>query len=213
MPVVLHQFGAGAAASVHHLVAWNMARLCVEQYHFNLLPGPGGGIAAMSCWAAAATVANGAAGFPQEHAVNAAGPLGATGGPLGYGAVFGNSRMAAIAAAVAVPGMPAAGFSSHAERNALVTAGANGLALYTPIANQAVVFVQLAPCPGCANWLGGGGGGLPNPWGPAILGGALTLHVWYRWAYNPAGVGQMMAFNNLTRAAKLAQTLTAAWGP
>jgi hypothetical protein len=38
--------------------------------------------------------------------------------------------------------------------------------------NQAVLYVELAPCPACVNWLNGMYGA-----------GAVTLNVWYRWSY------------------------------
>jgi hypothetical protein len=201
MPVVLRQFATGLAATVDYWVALHLAKLCAEQYEFNVALGPGGGIAGMSCWAAVAVQPNAGAGYPVEQMVNAAGGLGATMGPLGFSAVFGNSRMASINAAVPVPGAPPGGFSSHAERNALITANANGLALHNPAVNTAVLYVQLAPCPPCAVWLGGGGGGIPNPFAAAI-GGALTLYVWYRWPYTAPGTGAMRLWNLSPRAVK-----------
>jgi hypothetical protein len=145
-----------------------------------------------------------AAGFPAPAAVNAAGPVGTAiagaWGGLPYSVAFGCSQMAGVAAHVPLPG--AAVVSSHAERNALIIAGQNGLVLY-PVAGggQGVMYVQLAPCPHCFNWLGGGGGGVANPYAGAI-GGGFTLNVWYRWNY-PGGVGAMMAWNAASRAAKL----------
>jgi hypothetical protein len=218
MPIVLHQFGAmGAAGQPGYFAALELARQCVDQYHLNILLGAGGGIAAGSCWAAVAVVPNGGAGFPAPMAVNAGGPVGtAIGGAWGalpYSMVFGNSQMAGVGAMVAIPGAPGA-LGNHAERNALIIAGANGLALYQLMAaaNHGVMFVQLAPCgPGfsnCAAWLAGAGGGVANPYAVA-LGGAFTMHVWYRWPH-PAGVGAMMAWNGAGRGAKLAD-INANW--
>jgi hypothetical protein len=141
--------------------------------------------------------------------VNAGGPpgTGAGWGALPYAMTFGNSRMSMINALVPVPGF---GGGGHAERTALIAAGAAGCFLYPlPAAvNSAVLFVQLSPCGPCGVWLGGGGGGVANPYTPAIAGG-VTLHVWYRWPH-PAGVGAMIAWNGNTRAAKLAD-ITANW--
>ena len=92
---------------------------------------------------------------------------------------------------------------AHAERAALTAgAGAGGgpVPLYTvavagALAN-AVLFVELQPCQGCQNWLGGAGGGVPNPYNGIIngLGATTNLHVWYRWPF-PAGVAAMIAFH------------------
>jgi hypothetical protein len=203
MPIALHQFTAlGAAAQPGYLAAKELAAQCVDQFTLNVLMGPGGGIANQSCWAAVAVTPG--AGFPAPVAVNPAGFPGtnaAAWGALPYSMVFGNSRMAMVNALVTVPGF---GGGGHAERTALIAAGGAGLALY-PLAglvNAAVLFVQLSPCIACGNWLVGGGGGVANPYAVA-LGGAWTLHVWYRWPH-PAGVGAMIAWNATGRAAKLA---------
>jgi hypothetical protein len=217
MPIALYQFTVHGAGNPDYFAALELARQCVDQYHLNILPGAGGGIATGSCWAAVAVTPNLAAGFPAPGAVNVAGPPG-TGVPgawggLPYAIVFGSSQMAGVAAAVPLPGAPAA-LGNHAERNALIIAGNNGLVLY-PIAaapNSGVMFVQLAPCVHCGPWLAGGGGGVANPYAAAIAGaapGAFTLNVWYRWPH-PAGVGAMMAWNAMTRAAKLAD-INANW--
>lgn len=203
MPIALHQFTVQGAGQPGYYPAAEMARQCVDQHALQAIGGPGGGIGNGSCWAAVATVPTLA--FPAPLAVNPAAPPGTGTGmaALPYAMAFGNSQMATIAANVALPGlvMP----SSHAERNALIGAGANGLALYQPggAANTAVVFVQLAPCGGCAAWLAGGGGGVANPFAAAI-GGVLTLHVWYRWSYDNAGIAAWGAWQALSRANKLA---------
>ena len=201
MAVVLHQFTAvGAALQPGYLAAMELARQCVDQFTLNIMPGPGGGIANASCWAALAVVPNLA--FPAPIAVNPAAPPGVPVGAWGalpYSIVFGNSQMHMIHALVAVPGF---GGGGHAERTALIAAGAAGCALYqlAGLANNYVLFVQLSPCPPCAGWLAGGGGGVANPYVGAIGGG--TLHVWYRWPY-PAGIGAMNAWNGQGRGAKL----------
>ena len=221
MPIVLHQFpAAGGVANPGYLEACELARQCADQYSLAVMPGPGGGIATGSCWAAVAVQPNGAAGFPAAHAVNAGAAPGVGGAALTYGVVFGHSQMAAIGAAVPVPGAPPA-FAPHAERNALLAVAANGLALHMlPLPGaHAVMFVQLSPCgagPGginCLGWLNGAAaGGIANPFAAAIgtpAPGGLTLHVWYRWNH-PAQVGAMVAWNGLTRANKLAD-INANW--
>lgn len=209
MPIALHQFTVAGAGQPGYYEALELARHCVEQYEFQVLTGPGGGIATGSCWAALAVQPNPGIGWQAPGAVHVAGGLGATLAGLPYSMVFGNSRMAYINSMVNVPGAPP-NFSSHAERNALVAAGGNGLALHTLAAhaNNSVLFVQLAPCGPCNAWLGGGGGGVPNPFAAAI-GGATTLNVWYRFPY-PGGVGAMNAWNGSTRAVKLAD-INANW--
>ena len=212
MPVVSHQFTTvGAAMQPGYLIALELARQCVDQYHINILLGAGGGIANASCWAAVATVPNPGVGFPAPYGVSVAGPPGVNVGAWGtlpYGMVFGNSQLANVNANVPVPGF---GGGGHGERTALIAAGANGLVLYpiAGLANTAVLFVQLEPCVPCDNWLGGVvGAGVANPYAGAILGG-LTVHVWYRWPY-PGGVGAMTAWNAQGRVAKLAD-INANW--
>ncbi len=234
MPIMLHDFSVpGGVAQPGYAEAKALAKLCVRQYHYNILPGPGGGLAAGSCWAAVALQPNQGAGYPAELAFNnppgAAGLIGAP--ALPFGATFGNSRMAAIAQHVPVPGMPPGGFAGHAERNALrnVPHAVQLYALPAPAApvqvaghqvfgnaavagaRHAVLFVQLQPCPNCQTWLlgTGGAGGRVNPFAAAIDMGLLVLHVWYRWQY-PAQVQAMVNWNGTqTLAAKLAQI--AAW--
>ncbi|MGF7132917.1 hypothetical protein P3T40_004408 [Paraburkholderia sp. EB58] len=209
MPIILWQFAqAGAAISPGYAIAKELAKMCVEQYEFNVLTGVGAGIAQGSCWAAVATMPG--PGFPAESAVTTAAPLGTTGALLPYGAVFGNSRMASIRTRVPVPGLVGAGgfnaVSNHAERNTLLVASNNGLALYADPAlaiggfAHYVLFVQLAPCVPCMAWLANGA---KNPVAATIApGGPATLHVWYRWPY-PAGGGAMWTWNALPRANKL----------
>jgi hypothetical protein len=213
VPVVLHQFGVAPAGNPGRAEALEMARHCVEQYQLNVMPGAGGGIAGGSCWAGLAVTPNAGAAHPADGAVNVAGAVGAVGAPLPYAIVFGNSKLAHVAAHVPVPGLvPAPG--GHAERTALTTAGGAGLALYPlpGVANNGVIFVQLMPCaagPNCQNWLQGIiGGGPVNPYAALLgAGGAFTLNVWYRWAH-PGGTPAMTAWNLGTRAAKLADIAT-----
>jgi len=197
MAVVLHQFTG--AAGPGRAEALDLARHCADQYALNIMFGPGGGIAAASCWAAVAVVPGVAhpALYP-VHALFAGAPI-APFAPLGFGAVFGNSQMVSIRRRVTVPGYAGA---AHAERAALRGAGIAGLALHAIAANQAVLFVQLAPCGPCNNWLNGvPGRGVANPFAAAIA-GAWTLHVWYRWPY-PAGIANMVAWNSQTRTNQL----------
>ena len=52
MPIILWQFAqAGAAISPGYAIAKELAKMCVEQYEFNVLTGVGAGIAQGSCWA------------------------------------------------------------------------------------------------------------------------------------------------------------------
>ena len=177
---------------------------CVEQYELNILPGEGGGIAEASCWAALAVVPN--PSFRAATAVNAGAGVGGGGGAaLAFSIVFGNSRMAMVNAAVPVPGF---GGGGHAERAALVSAGANALTLHPIAALNYVLYVELSPCQYCAPWLtAGGGAGALNPYLVPIAAG--NLHVWYRWVH-PAGVNAMDAWNASSRAIKLAD-IAANW--
>ncbi|EPJ77580.1 MULTISPECIES: hypothetical protein [Pseudomonas] len=204
MPVVLHQFtvAMGGVMNPGYLEALELARQCATHAHTQALPGAG--IAHGSCWAALATVSNPGAGFPLGNAV-------AGGAALPYGVVFGNSRFSIVGAFAVVPGAPAVGFSGHAERNALVVAGGNGLVPYglvAPNAGDWVMYVQLHPCQYCLPWLqGAGGGGLLNPFA-GLIAGAQNLHVWYRWAHNPVGCAAKDTWNGLPLATKLAQINT-----
>lgn len=82
-------------------------------------------------------------------------------------------------------------WGGHAERCALTAAQVHGLQL--PVPDDVVLFVELAPCPSCATWLAGSGGGVPNPFdfGP----GGITLNVWYAFPYNDVGVKSMTDFH------------------
>lgn len=194
MPVIIrHLDTATNGAQPRFADAIELARQCVDQYQLNISLGPGGGIANGSCWAAVAV--NPSPDFPNLTPINPVGaiPNGgdvATVGGLGYGIAFGNSQIATIAANVPVPGFNGGG---HAERVAINTAGLPNL--HAP-GNQAVMFVQLHPCNGpgthqCQAWLNG-------------LGlGAVTLNVYYRFAY-PGGVGAMTTWNGQGRAAQQA---------
>ncbi len=208
MPVVLHQFGqVGANNEIGYYVALELARHCVEQHELQRIGGPGGGIADGTCWAAAAVDAT--QNWPAPRAVDAAGVVGAGLAVLPYSMFFGVSTLARINNMVPVPG--AGVITSHAERVALTNVADNNLALYTPAnggQGDAVLFVQLAPCPSCAAWLDGNGGGAANPYNFSAN-AAATLHVWYRWDY-PGGVPNWTLWQADTRANKL-QDINANW--
>ncbi len=213
MPVVIRQLTPVNVGQPGYAVAKELARQCADQYHLNILPGPGGGIAAGTCWAALAVAAGGP--FPNLAPVNSAGAAVAGGGVqvgaggLGYGISFGASQMARINAQVALPGF---GGGGHAERVAINNASAVGQGLYLLAGNNAVMFVQLHPCngpgtPDCQTWLGAVGTHAYSPQLNAIGPGAVTLNVYYRFAY-PGGYAAMTAWNNTTRAAKQADITT-----
>ncbi|MEW5928985.1 MAG: hypothetical protein AB1941_16110 [Gemmatimonadota bacterium] len=207
MPVVAYQLVPANAGSPGYAVAKELARQTVAQ--FGAVRGLGVGIGGGSCCAAVALAPAGGAGFPAGAALNAFGPppgaLPLYGGALPYGIAYGNSQLAA-------GGLALGPLGGHAERAALT--GAGGLALYTlPGTNHAVLFVELTPCGPCATWLGGGGGGVANPYNGVINGGgATTLNVWWRWVYpGDGGVPAMNAFHAMTVAAQLAQINGATW--
>lgn len=182
MPIALHQLIPANAGQATYATARTLALATISQ--FAAVRGVGVGIGPASCCAAVAVVPNGGAGFP------------ALAGQV-FSVVFGNSRLAPAGLVWEIVG-------GHAERAALTAAGANGLALYGPGANTAVLYVELSPCGGCANWLNGGGGGVANPFNGVINGaGLVTLDVWYTWAY-PAGVPAMIGFHGQPEAWQLA---------
>jgi len=175
MPVNTYQLRPAQAGNPGYAVAKVLATATVNQ--FGAVRGVRVGVGDGSCCAAVAVVPG--PGFP------AVGNVGGT----PFGVAYGNSAMIR-------GGLVVENVGSHAERAALTAAGANGLALFLlPGTNHAVIFIELAPCPGCATWLAGGGGGVANPYaanlGPA---GPITLNAWYGWPY-PAGVGNMQAFH------------------
>lgn len=174
MPVFINQLTPANAAQPGYATAQVLADQAIR--HFDAVRNVGVGIGPASCCAAFAVT-------PTNHFPAV--------GVHPYGVAFGNSRIAA-------GGLDQGPVGGHAERCAITAAGNNGL---VPIAPDAVLFVELAPCNGCAAWLaGGGGGGVANPYnfGPA----GANLYVWYAFAY-PAGVGAMAAFHNTTLAAQL----------
>jgi hypothetical protein len=121
--------------------------------------------------------------------------------------------------------------AGHAERAALTNTQAAGLGLgglYMVAPNQAVLYVEMAPCAGCAGWLNGvAGAGVANPFNGIINGaGGVTLNVWYRWSYpGPpalpaigvapalavAGAAAMNAFHAMLLPAELADINGATW--
>jgi hypothetical protein len=175
MPVVINQATNANAVQPRYADAIELARQCADQYHLNILPGAGGGIAGGSCWAAVAVEPN--ANFPNLDPINPAGAIPNGGGVhigiggLGYGISFGNSQMAMINGQVGLPGF---GGGGHAERVAInnINPIAN---LHTPL-DQAVMFVQLHPCNGpgtqqCQAWLNN------------LALGTTTLYVYYRFPH------------------------------
>ena len=199
MPIVFNQLIPANANQPGYAIAKELARQQVAQ--FGAVRGAGAGIGPGSCCAAAAVAPNANAGFAAVKAVMGFGqvppggnvPAAITGAQLPYSVMYGNSQMAAGGL---VPG-PVAG---HAERATLTNIANAGLALYM-VANEAVLYVELQPCPGCVNWLNGvPGNGIANPFNGTINGaGAVTLNVWYRWSYpNPPAlpmIGAIPALN------------------
>jgi hypothetical protein len=183
MPIVNALLSPATPAGPIHDAARALALACADQ--FGAVRPAHAGIAGGSCCAAVAVNPNPAGGFP------------AIPGQL-FGVVFGNSRMAA-------GGLVNEDVGGHAERAALTAAHANALTLFTiPGTADAILFVELAPCPGCAGWLNGVPGGVPNPFNGAINGGGpTTLNVWFQWPY-PAGVPAMIAFHATPIGAQIA---------
>lgn len=191
MPIVLNQLIPGNAGLPGYAVAKELARQSVGVYA--PVRGVGVGIGPGSCCAALA-VHPAAWGFAQN--LLGFGGIGFNiplyGAPIGYGVVCGNSQLAGGGLAMALG--PIGG---HAERAALTAAG--GIPLHDIGGNNAVLFVELAPCGGCQVWLNGGGGGVANPYNGIINGmGAWTLNVWWRWVYpGGGGVAAMNFFHGL----------------
>lgn len=181
MPVFPFQLTPANAGQPGYAIAQSLARETIR--HFDAVRNIGVGIGPASCCAAFAVVP--APGFP------------AVGGQP-YGITFGNSQVAA-------GGLDQGPVGGHAERCAITAAGNNALG---PIAPDAVLFVELAPCPGCSVWLGGGGGGVANPYNFGPLPAGANLYVWYAFPYTPAGVAAMAAFHNTALAAQLAVAAT-----
>ncbi|MBI4662264.1 MAG: hypothetical protein HY735_25880 [Verrucomicrobia bacterium] len=185
MPIAYYQLAPGNAGQPGYAVAKQLAFQCAAM--FGPVRFTGAGVGPNSCCAAVATNPNPGAGFPASNPVtgfqlNAQPTFGAP--ALPYAVAFGNSQLAVGGLAVAVGG--------HAERvalNAVAAVGGVG-ALYPPVANSAVLFVELTPCLNCQNWLAGvADGGAANPFNGIINGaGATTLHVWWRWEYPAPGV-------------------------
>lgn len=179
MPVFTFRLTPANAGQPGYAIAQTLATETVR--HFAAVRSIGVGIGPASCCAAFAVVP--APGFP------------AVGGQP-YGVTFGNSRVAA-------GGLDQGPVGGHAERCAITAAGNNALGHIAP---DAVLFVELAPCLGCAVWLAGGGGGVANPYnfGPA----GANLYVWYAFPYDAAGIAGMEVFHNTALAAQLAVAAT-----
>lgn len=213
MPIVYNQLIPGNVGLAGYAVAKELARQTVAQ--FGAVRGVGVGIGNGSCCAAVAmALPHPPAPPPFPHASAVTGyaplapgavyPLPTFGAALPYGAAFGNSQLAA-------GGLALGPLGGHAERAALTAAGGNPL--YTlPGGNNAVLFVELAPCAPCQAWLNGGGDGVVNPYNGMINGaGAITLNVWFRWPYpGGGGVAAMTAFHALPLPAQLAD-INANW--
>lgn len=227
MPLIFRQLIPANAGQPGYQEAKELARQQVAQ--FGAVRGAGAGIGPGSCCAAVAVVPNAGAGYPARAAITGFGPIphggvvppAITGGALPYSVVYGNSQMAGGGLVVGPVG-------GHAERAALTATGNAGLALYMPAANQAVLYVELQPCPGCQGWLNGViGTGVANPFNGVINGmGAVTLNVWYRWTYpgppalppiggapalNVPGAAAMNTFHGLALLAELADINGATW--
>lgn len=188
MPIVQHQLVQANNALAGYGIAKELARQSANQ--FAAVRGAGANLAGGSCCAALAVAPNQQLGFAAAQG-------------LQYAVVYGNSQMAQGGLVNVLVG-------AHAERAALTAAGGqggggHGVNLYV-VQNEAVLFVELEPCQGCANWLNGQGGGVPNPFDGIINGqGATTLHVWYRWPYpGGGGVAAMNVFHALALANQLA---------
>ena len=222
MPIVINQFIPANNLLQGYAIAKELARQQVAQ--FGAVRGAGVGVGPGSCCAAVAVTPNAGVGFAAASAVAGFGagavPAAIPGAVLPYAVVFGNSQMAA-------GGLVEGPVGGHGERAALTNVVNEGLTLYMVAANQAVLFVELNPCADCAIWLNGGGGGVANPYNGVINGaGAVTLNVWYRWAYPGApalpaigaapalaitGPAAMNAFHALTLPLELADIDGPTW--
>ena len=231
MPIIQNQLIPANAGLPGYAVAKELARQQVAQ--FGAVRGAGAGVGPGSCCAAVAVTPNPGAGFAAAAAVAGFGavppggvvPPVVAGAALPYSVVYGNSQMAGGGLVVG----PVAG---HAERAALTNTQVAGLGLgclYMVAPNQAVLFVEMAPCPGCTGWLNGvAGAGVANPFNGIIngAGGGVTLNVWFRWLYpGPpalpaigaalplavAGPVAMNAFHAMLLPAELADINGATW--
>ena len=220
MPIAYYQLHPWNENYPGYAVALELARQTVSVY--SAVRGIGVGIGPGSCCAAVAIQAA-PPYYPTAHqllAFDTAPPYGPNstvaqwGAPTGYAVVTGNSQIGMhYMAPDVLPG--------HAERVALYAAGGRPLYLLPAPApaNNAVLFVELAPCGMCQNWLNGAPAPPPNPYNGVINGGGpITLNVWWRWEY-PAwplppvmhsveplgGVGGMNAFHQLPCSPELVQ--------
>ena len=199
MPVVLNQLVAANAGLAFYLQARALAAATIG--HFAPARAAAG-LGPGSCCAGVAVVAGAAAAV----AGPGGGLVGAGNVPVvpgqAWGAIYGNSQMAAGGLALGVAG-------GHAERAALTAADNHNLALHNFGGNNFLLFVELTPCATCAAWLNSPG----NPYQPVA---GHTLNVWWRWVLpvaNPVdpnhGVFGMYNFHQQPVAAQNAQV--AAW--
>jgi hypothetical protein len=178
MPVFINPLIPSNAPLPGYAIAKVLANEAIR--HFNAVRPAHAGIGPASCCAAFAV--NPTFNFPAVAGHR-------------FGVAFGNSRVAA-------GGLDQGPVGGHAERCAITAAGNNGL---DPMIPHAVLFVELAPCPSCATWLVGGGGGVPNPYDFGSTG--INLDVWYAFSY-PDGVPAMVAFHNMSLDEQLATAAT-----
>lgn len=180
MPISLQgQVRPANNANPFYEEAKQIAALVATQ--FAAVRGAGAGIGPGSCCAGLAVTPFG--GYLAANAVITTANY-AAGAALPFAVCYGNSQMAA-------GGLVQGPVGGHAERAALTAAGLAGLGPWGG-ANH-LLYIELAPCVPCQNWLAGGGGGVGNPYA-AIYNpppAATTLHVWWGWPYPGAGVVAM----------------------
>ena len=192
MPLTINAVHISTMAGAVKATAVQLARLAARQHAPIQTVGTGTHIASGSCWAALAAVPDGA----DYKETDAEGNAVAAGHGLGYAAVFGQSRMAAIEA---LSEGSVAGYErqdgGHAEKAALGIAAGHHLSLHQAAPNEYVIYVLLAPCGNCARWLASD----RNPY----HGVDGRLNVGYLFAYPPAD-DRWKRFNALKLEDKLA---------
>jgi hypothetical protein len=184
MAIYNYQLKSGNSHLTGYDIAKELARQCVVQ--FGAVRGYGTGIGKGSCCAAVAVVPT--QDFPAPRPLTG---IGADSqpqygqNPLPYAVVFGNSQLAS-------GGLDLGPLGGHAERAALTAAGNNNLNLYLLNNTDAVLYVELTPCPPCQNWLAGNGEGVPNP----FTFKKINLHVWWSYPYpDKSGIKNMQDFH------------------